>query len=176
MFGAKDVPIAWQSTQFARIYLPRNARRIQQELQGASAGHSTSPAENLGLTFLKRSRTRTSSTLRTYKLANGRNAQACHLSYSAISAFEAHVHSLQHLGLRSVPHRHSFLCIDQDPFFRALGSCCSRHIYRGFCVSARGTYPRTAPTLARLNVIQTLSTLVHKSPFSVLSLASAAQW
>ncbi|KAF9492521.1 hypothetical protein BDN71DRAFT_1451397 [Pleurotus eryngii] len=145
-------------------------------------GHNTSLAENLGLTFPKRSRTRTSSTLHGescrmgYLCQNGRNAQVCHLSYSAASAFEAHVHSLQHLGLRSVPHRHSFLCIDQDPFFRALGSCCSRHIYRGFCVSARGAYPRTAPTLTRLNVTQTLTTLVHKCPFSVLSLASAVQW
>ncbi|KAF9491285.1 hypothetical protein BDN71DRAFT_1453252 [Pleurotus eryngii] len=76
----------------------------------------------------------------------------------------------------SLHSRRIFLCVGQDPFFRALGSCCSRHIYRGFCVSARGAYPRTAPTLTWLNVTQTLSTLGHKSPFSVLSLASAAQW
>lgn len=126
-------------------------------------GHSTSPAENLGLAF---PRTRTSSTLRTYELAKRKERdgestfvgefisphcfqQSAFGLSCPYDQFLMILHVPCNIWVPSGPHQQSFLCVDQDPFFRALGSCCRRHTYCGFCVSARGAYTTTTPTLTR---------------------------
>ncbi len=74
----------------------------------------------------------------------------------------------------SAPHRHDFLCVDQD------------HPSEPAALAAVDTY--TVASMHQLvqltqrlrqhgvNVAQTFSTLAHASPFSNLSLASGAQW